>query len=195
VRVKLGGADIVVAQGHEAGGHTGRVGGLALTPQVVDAIAPTPVVAAGGIGDGRGLAAALALGAQGVWVGTAFLATNEANVTPENKQRFIDITEEDTRVTRLFSGKTLRHPVTPLVEDWEASGLKALPMGVQGVLSNHVQLAAKRSGRGDLIYQPAGQIVGMVKEIRPAAEVLEDMVRGAADVITGLQRQQIRVEV
>jgi NAD(P)H-dependent flavin oxidoreductase YrpB (nitropropane dioxygenase family) len=68
-------------------------------------------------------------------------------------------------------------------------------MGVQGVLSNHVQLAAKRSGRGDLIYQPAGQIVGMVKEIRPAAEVLEDMVRGAADVITGLQRQQIRVEV
>jgi NAD(P)H-dependent flavin oxidoreductase YrpB (nitropropane dioxygenase family) len=194
VRVKMGGADVVVAQGHEAGGHTGRIGGLALTPQVVDAIAPTPVVVAGGIGDGRGLAAALALGAQGVWVGTAFLATNEANVTPENKQRFINITEEDTRVTRLFSGKTLRHPVTPLVEDWEGAGLKALPMGVQGVLSNHVQLAAKKSGRGELIYQPAGQIVGMVKEIRPAAAVLEDMVRGAAEVITGLQRQEIRVE-
>ena len=195
VRVKMGGADIVVAQGHEAGGHTGRIGGLALTPQVVDAISPTPVVVAGGIGDGRGLAAALALGAQGVWVGTAFLATNEANVTPENKQRFIEIGEDDTRVTRLFSGKTLRHPNTPLVEDWENAGLKALPMGVQGVVSNHVQQAAKRSGRGELIYQPAGQIVGMVKEIRPAAVVLEEMVRGAAEVITGMQRQEIRVEV
>ena len=195
VRVKNGGADIVVAQGHEAGGHTGRIGGLALTPQVVDAIAPTPVVVAGGIGDGRGLAAALSLGAQGVWVGTAFLATVEANVTPENKQRFIEIGEDDTRVTRLFSGKTLRHPNTPLVEDWENAGLKALPMGVQGVVSNHVQDAARRSGRGELIYQPAGQIVGMVKEIRPASVVLEEMVRGAAEVITGLQRQEIRVEV
>ena len=195
VRVKMSGADAVVAQGHEAGGHTGRIGSLALTPQVVDAIAPTPVIVAGGIGDGRGLAAALALGAQGVWVGTAFLATIEANVTPENKQRFTEIGEDDTRVTRLFSGKTLRHPNTPLVEDWEAAGLKGLPMGVQGVVSNHVQQAARRSGRGELIYQPAGQIVGMVKEIRPAAVVLEDMVRGAAEVITGMQRQQIRVEV
>jgi NAD(P)H-dependent flavin oxidoreductase YrpB (nitropropane dioxygenase family) len=195
VRVKNGGADIVVAQGHEAGGHTGRIGSLALTPQVVDAIAPTPVVVAGGIGDGRGLAAALALGAQGVWVGTAFLATVEANVTPENKQRFTEIGEDDTRVTRLFSGKTLRHPNTPLVEDWEAANLRALPMGVQGVVSNHVQEAARRSGRGELIYQPAGQIVGMVKEIRPAAVVLEEMVRGAAEVITGMQRQEIRAEV
>jgi NAD(P)H-dependent flavin oxidoreductase YrpB (nitropropane dioxygenase family) len=194
VRVKNGGADIVVAQGHEAGGHTGRIGSLALTPQVVDAIAPTPVVVAGGIGDGRGLAAALALGAQGVWVGTAFLATVEANVTPENKQRFTEIGEDDTRVTRLFSGKTLRHPNTPLVEDWEAANLRALPMGVQGVVSNHVQEAARRSGRGELIYQPAGQIVGMVKEIRPAAVVLEEMVRGAAEVITGMQRQEIRAE-
>ncbi len=195
VRVKMSGADIVAAQGHEGGGHTGRVGGFALVPQVVDAIAPTPTVMAGGVGDGRGLAAALALGAQGVWVGTAFLATNEANVTPENKQRFIDITEEDTRITRLFSGKTLRHPLTPLVEEWENSGLTSLPMGPQGIVSNHLQYAVKASGRGELIYQPAGQIVGMVKEIRPAAQVLEEMVRGAAEVITGMQRQEIRVEL
>ncbi len=194
VRVKMSGADIVVAQGHEGGGHTGRIGSFALTPQVVDAIKPTPVVLAGGVGDGRSLAAALALGAQGVWVGTAFLATNEANVTPENKQRFIDITEEDTRVTRLFSGKTLRHPLTPLVEEWETSGLQALPMGQQGVISNHIQDAVKQAGRGELIYQPAGQIVGMVKSIRPAADVLNDMVRGAAEVIEGMQRAEIRVE-
>jgi nitronate monooxygenase len=183
-----------VSQGHEAGGHTGRVGSFALTPQVGDAVTPAPVVLAGGVGDGRGLAAALALGAQGVWAGTAFLATHEANVTPENQERFLRISEEDTRITRLFSGKTLRHPLTPLVEDWEASGLKALPMGVQQAVSNHVQAAARHSGRGELIYQPAGQIVGMVKQIRPASAVLEDMVRGAAEIITGLQRAEIKVE-
>jgi nitronate monooxygenase len=192
-RVKADGADIIVSQGHEAGGHTGRVGSLALTPQIVDGISPTPVVLAGGVGDGRGLAAALALGAQGVWVGTAFLATHEANVTPENQQRFLEISEDDTRITRLFSGKTLRHPRTPLVEDWESTGLPALPMGVQGIVSNHLQRAAKQSGRGDLIYQPAGQIVGMVKEIRPASQVLEEMVQAAAEIIAGLQRSQITV--
>jgi NAD(P)H-dependent flavin oxidoreductase YrpB (nitropropane dioxygenase family) len=194
-RVKDGGADIVVAQGHEAGGHTGRVGTFALTPQVVDAIAPTPVVVAGGVGDGRGIAAALALGAQGVWIGTAFLATNEAHVLPVHKQHFVEMSEEDTRITRLFSGKTLRHPYTTLTDDWERSGLKALPMGVQGTVSNRVQAAARHSGRDDLLYQPAGQIVGMVKQIRPAADVLDEMVRGAIEVIEGLQRQKITISV
>src|SRR5688572_9586347 len=194
-RVKDGGADIVVAQGHEAGGHTGRVGSFALTPQVVDAIAPTPVVVAGGVGDGRGLAAALALGAQGVWVGTAFLATNEAHVLPVHKQHFVEMSEEDTRISRLFSGKTLRHPYTELTDDWERSGLKALPMGVQGTVSNKVQAAARHSGRDDLLYQPAGQIVGLVKQIRPAADVLDEMVRGAIEVIEGLQRQKVTIAV
>ncbi len=195
IRVKDGGADIVVAQGHEAGGHTGRVGSFALTPQVVDAIAPTPVVVAGGVGDGRGLAAALALGAQGVWVGTAFLATNEAHVLPVHKQHFVEMGEEDTRVTRLFSGKTLRHPYTELTDDWERSGLKALPMGVQGTVSNKVQAAARHSGRDDLLYHPAGQIVGLVKQIRPASDVLDEMVRGAIEVIEGLQRQKVTISL
>ena len=194
-RVRDGGADVIVAQGHEAGAHTGRVGTLALTPQVVDAVSPTPVVAAGGIGDGRGLAATLALGAQGVWVGTAFLATNEAHVLPVHKQHFVEMNEEDTRITRLFSGKTLRHPFTALTDDWERSGLKALPMGVQGTVSNKVQTAARHSGREDLLYQPAGQIVGMVKSIRPAADVVDDMVRGAIEVIEGLQRQKVTISI
>jgi NAD(P)H-dependent flavin oxidoreductase YrpB (nitropropane dioxygenase family) len=192
-RVSEGGADIVVAQGHEAGGHTGRVGTFALTPQVVDAISPTPVVVAGGVGDGRGLAAALVLGAQGVWVGTAFLATNEAHVLPVHKQHFVEMDEEDTRITRLFSGKTLRHPYTALTDDWDQSGLKPLPMGVQGIVSDRVQSAARQSGRDDLLYQPAGQIVGMVKQIRPAADVVDDMVRGAIEVIEGLQRQKVTI--
>src|SRR5438477_886494 len=86
-RVDADGVDVIVAQGYEAGGHTGRVGTFALVPQVVDAVAPTPVVLAGGVGDGRAVAAALALGAQAVWVGTAFLATPEANILPEHRLR------------------------------------------------------------------------------------------------------------
>jgi NAD(P)H-dependent flavin oxidoreductase YrpB (nitropropane dioxygenase family) len=93
-RVKEGGADIIVAQGHEAGGHTGRIGTMALVPQVVDAVRPTPVVAAGGIGDGRGLAAALCLGAVGVWVGTAFLVAEESPLDPDLKRRILEATEE-----------------------------------------------------------------------------------------------------
>jgi NAD(P)H-dependent flavin oxidoreductase YrpB (nitropropane dioxygenase family) len=187
------GADIIVAQGHEAGGHTGYVGTFALTPQVVDAVAPKPVVVAGGVGDGRGLAAALALGAQGVWVGTAFLATHEANVLPDHKQRFLAMTDDTTRITRFYTGKTLRHPRNELTEHWEASGLPALPLGTQGRVARRVQDAARDAGRTDVLYQPAGQIVGLVKEIRPARVVLEEMVQGAVDVLSHLSRAPMTV--
>ena len=195
VKVKDDGADIIVAQGHEAGGHTGRIGTFALTPQVVDAVSPTPVVVAGGVGDGRGVAAALALGAQGVWVGTAFLATNEANARAHHKRRLAESSEEDTRITRFFSGKTLRNLNNRLVQQWEASGLRALPMGQQGAIANRVQRAAMASGRDDLLYEPGGQITGLIKEIRPAADVLNDMVREAADILTGLQGQRTTISV
>jgi len=194
-RVAEGGADVVVAQGYEAGGHTGRVGTFALVPQVVDAVAPTPVVAAGGIGDGRGVAAAIALGAQGVWVGTAFLATYEANVLPELKERIVNATEEDTRVTRLYSGKTMRNINNPLIEYWEESGLPALPMGLQGIVSGRVTAAARASGHPELTMNPAGQIAGMIKRVRPAREVLEEMVDGAARVLAELAASRVTVSV
>jgi len=194
-RVADGGADVVVAQGYEAGGHTGRIGTFALVPQVVDAVAPTPVVAAGGVGDGRGVAAAIALGAQGVWVGTAFLATHEANVLPELKQRIVDANEEDTRVTRLYSGKTMRNINNPLIEYWEESGLQALPMGLQGVVSGRVTAAARVSGRPELTMNPAGQISGMLTRIRPAREVLEEMVEGAIRVLSELSSSRVTVSV
>jgi len=98
-RMKDAGVDIVIAQGHEAGGHTGRIGTLALVPQVVDAVDPIPVVAAGGIGDGRGLAASLALGAVGVWTGTAFIATEEADEYDFQKQKIVGATEAATTAT------------------------------------------------------------------------------------------------
>lgn len=194
-RVADGGADVVVAQGYEAGGHTGRIGTFALTPQVVDAIAPTPVVVAGGVGDGRGVAAALALGAQGVWVGTAFLATPEANLLPELKQRIVDANEEDTRVTRLYSGKTMRNINNPLIEYWEESGLQALPMGLQGVVSGRVTQAARASGRPDLTMNPAGQISGMVRRVRPASQVLDEMVEGAVRVLAELATARVTISM
>ena len=183
-RVAEGGADIVVAQGTEAGGHTGRVGTLALVPQVVDAVAPVPVVAAGGIADGRGLAAALALGAHGVWCGTVFLATREANIYDWQKERIVNATEEDTAVTRLYSGKTMRNITNPLIQAWEALNIKALPMGLQGLLISDLVAGIREAGKDELLMNAAGQAAGLIRELRPAAEVLQDIVDGAARVLT-----------
>lgn len=184
LRVHEGGADIVVAQGHEAGGHTGRIGTMALLPQVLDAVSPTPVVAAGGIGDGRGLAAALAMGCVGVWCGTAFIPTQEANLDEFRKRRILAARDEDTRVTRLYSGKTMRNITNELIEAWEDSGEQALPMGLQGLLIADIAEAAKQGERQDLLMNAAGQISGLLNDIRPAAEVLEEMVREAVEVFT-----------
>ncbi|WP_322797330.1 nitronate monooxygenase family protein [Tepidiforma sp.] len=182
-RVAAAGVDIVVAQGTEAGGHTGRVATMALVPQVVDAVAPTPVVAAGGIADGRGIVAALALGAIGVWCGTAFLVAEEANQPDLQKQRILAATEEDTRVTRLYSGKTMRNITNPLIEAWEAAGIPALPMGLQGLLVQDLVYSLRKAGREDLLMNAAGQVSGMLNRIRPAAEILHDMVAQAAEVL------------
>ena len=189
-RVNGDGVDVVVAQGHEAGGHTGRVGTFALVPQVIDAVSPTPVVLAGGVGSGRHVAAALALGAQAVWVGTAFLATNEANITAEHRQHLLASSEEDTRVSRLYSGKTARAFVNPVIESWEASGLKALPMGAQGLVSGRINAAVRVSHREDLNMHLGGQIAGMLTQIRPAHVVLEEMVREAVEVLGEMQAQR-----
>jgi nitronate monooxygenase len=183
-RVAEGGADIVVAQGTEAGGHTGRIGTMALVPQVVDAVNPTPVVAAGGIADGRGLAAALALGAQGVWCGTAFLATREANIYDWQKDRIVNATEEDTAVTRLYSGKTMRNITNPLIQAWESLNVKALPMGLQGLLIADLVTGIRQAGKDELLMNAAGQAAGLISTLRPAAEVLQDMVDGAVQVLS-----------
>jgi nitronate monooxygenase len=181
-RVAAGGADVVVAQGTEAGGHTGRVATMALVPQVVDAVAPKMVVAAGGIGDGRGLAAALALGAVGVWCGTAFLVAEEANQPDVQKERILAATDEDTRISKLYSGKTMRNITNPLIEAWDASGLQALPMGLQGILVADLMYSLRKGGRQDLLMNAAGQVSGLLTRSRPAAEILQDMVAGAADI-------------
>jgi NAD(P)H-dependent flavin oxidoreductase YrpB (nitropropane dioxygenase family) len=149
----------------------------------VVAVAPTPVIAAGGIADGRGIAASLALGAVGVWCGTAFLVAKEANQPPMQQQRIIAATEEDTRVTRLYSGKTMRNITNPLIEAWDASGIQALPMGLQGLLIQDLVYSVRKAGREDLLMNAAGQISGLLHEVQPAADILHDMVAGAADIL------------
>jgi NAD(P)H-dependent flavin oxidoreductase YrpB (nitropropane dioxygenase family) len=183
-RVARDGVDVIVAQGTEAGGHTGKIATLALLPQVIDAVDPIPVVAAGGVADGRALAAVLAMGAIGAWCGTAFLVADEANQPALQKQRILDAAAEDTVVTRLYSGKTMRNITNPLIEAWEESGIQALPMGLQGLLVRDLLYSVRQAGREDLLMNAAGQTAGLMHEIRPARVILQDIVTKAAEVLT-----------
>jgi NAD(P)H-dependent flavin oxidoreductase YrpB (nitropropane dioxygenase family) len=182
------GVDVVVAQGHEAGGHTGRIATFPLVPQVVDAIRPTPVLAAGGIADGRGVAAALALGAMGVWVGTAFLVAEECDWPEESKKQILRGRADDFVVSRSFTGKTARQYRNAIVEAWEKSGLDPLPMPLQGLLMADLVEAAWRTGRSELYFNPAGQIGGMLTETRPAARIMADLVEGAVETLERVHR-------
>ena len=186
-RLADAGVDVVVAQGHEAGGHTGRIGTLTLVPQVVDAVGDRVLVAAaGGIGDGRGLAAALALGACGAWMGTRFLATPEAGIPDAWKQKILAMTEEDTRVTRSFTGKTARAINNPWIEAWEQAELEPLPMPLQSILIQGVMGRAGARGNTDALFMPSGQVGGMIREVKPAAEVLREVVAEAEEVVERL---------
>jgi nitronate monooxygenase len=183
-RMAESGIDLLVAQGHEGGGHTGRIGTMALLPQAIDAAAPVPVLAAGGIGDGRGLAASLAMGCIGVWVGTRFLATNEGGALDVNKQRIIKSTDEDTRVSTAYTGKTLRASLNEYHKLWETSGLDPLPFPTQVVLSSALLWSFLEAGKMDFVGGLAGQVSGLIHEIKPARQVLEEMVEEAVDILT-----------
>ncbi|MBW1989107.1 MAG: nitronate monooxygenase [Deltaproteobacteria bacterium] len=192
-RIAAGGADYVVAQGHEGGGHTGRVGTMALIPQAIDAAAPTPVLGAGGIGDGRGVAACLAMGCAGVWVGTRFLATIEGGASDICKRRILESTDEDTRVSRLYTGKTSRANVSRFHELWDASGLEALPFPLQVLLSSALLDCFVRGGKEEYVGGFAGQISGLIHDIKPAGEVLMDMVTQTVDILKNRLPRDVEV--
>ncbi len=178
------GVDIVIAQGTEAGGHTGRVATLPLVPQVVDAISPTPVLAAGGIVDGRGLVASLALGAAGVWCGTAFLATPEAMSHAENKRQLVAAGENDTTVTKTFTGKTARCISNPIQRQYEKENGPILPFPVQVLAaSDLLQYMNEEDDSLKHYWTFAGQGCGMVNELRPAAAVLKSMIEDATRIL------------
>jgi len=183
-RVARSGVDFIAAQGHEGGGHTGRVGTMALLPQAIDAAAPVPVLAAGGIGDGRGLAAALAMGCIGVWVGTRFLATDEGGAMDLCKQKILTSTDEDTRVSKLYTGKTSRANYTKYHDLWDASGLEALEFPFQVILSSALLGGFVKAGLDDHVGGFAGQVSGLIHEIKPARMVVEDMVEEAVEIFT-----------
>jgi nitronate monooxygenase len=183
-RMAQSGIDLLVAQGHEGGGHTGRIGTMALLPAAIDAAAPVPVLAAGGIGDGRGLAAALAMGCVGVWVGTRFLTTVEGGALPVNKQRILDSTDEDTRVSTAYTGKTLRASYNKFHDLWAESKLDPLPFPMQTLISSHLLAAFIEANKNDYVGGLAGQISGIIREIKPARQVLEEMVEEAVDILT-----------
>ena len=180
------GADIVAAQGTEAGGHTGEVGALALIPQVVDAV-KVPVVAAGGMADGRGLVAALALGAEGAIFGTRFIATPEAQAAPGYRDALVRSNEADTMRTRAYTGKPARTIKTPYAEEWETRAGEIKPFPFQAMTSIQNQ-AMDYPGLGESFdpartFMPAGQGVGLIHEIKPAAEIVRDIVAEAEAVI------------
>jgi len=185
IRHEADGADFVVAQGAEAGGHVGRIGTLTLLPQVVDAVG-IPVLAAGGISDGRGLAASLALGATAAWIGTAFLLATECAIPEAHKQQILAGRSEDFPVNSIFSGLPMRAYRNALIYAWEAAGLPLLPAPYQKVLMDDFNAAAAAAGRWDLHSNPAGEGAGLLTAIRPAAEIVSDMVDGARRALSRL---------
>ncbi|MGH1488699.1 MAG: NAD(P)H-dependent flavin oxidoreductase [Acidimicrobiales bacterium] len=174
------GADVVIAQGTEGGGHTGHVGTMALLPQVLDAI-DVPVVAAGGIGDGRGLAAALVMGCEGVWVGTRFLATVEAGIAGWQKAGIVAAADQSPVISRAYTGKRFRMLPNRWTEAWEAADVDPLPMPLQPVLAGRTMgpLATDRGGQEGISMNGAGNIAGLIGEVMPAADVVAMMVEEA----------------
>jgi enoyl-[acyl-carrier protein] reductase II len=183
------GVDVVIAQGHEAGGHTGRIAGLVLVPAVVDALAPKPVLAAGGIADGRGLVAALALGAAGVWIGTRFIATPESYCHDNYKKKVVDIDEEGTVVTRAATGKPCRLIKNAFTRSWERREQEIQPFPIQAArVGRAAGIVGREEGDIDNGNTPCGQSAGLIHGVRGAAEVVEAMVAEAKAVLAKLAR-------
>jgi NAD(P)H-dependent flavin oxidoreductase YrpB (nitropropane dioxygenase family) len=181
-RQRAAGVDLVIAQGSEAGGHTGEIGTMVLVPQVVDAVTPTPVLAAGGIADGRQIAAALALGAQGVWCGSVWLTTEEAETHPIVKEKFLAATSADTLRSRSKTGKPARQLRSAWTDEWsDPANPDPLTMPLQLILVGEAEqriarTAASNEGSRRLINYFVGQAVGMMNESKPATTVVFDLV-------------------
>lgn len=186
------GVDIVVAQGYEAGGHTGKIANFALIPQVVDAVAPVPVIAAGAISDGRGVVAALALGAVGVWVGTAFLVADECGIADAMKAQILDGRAQDFDIQRIYTGKTMRCYRNELVDAWGKSGLEPLPMPYQKILADDFNESVAKAGSWDLHSNPAGQGAGALRSQRPAKLIFDELVEGTVRALAQVT-ERVRV--
>ncbi len=186
------GVDLVVAQGYEAGGHTGEISTMVLVPEVVDAVDPVPVLAAGGIANGRQVTAALALGAQGVWTGSVWLTTEEAETHPVVKEKFLKASSRDTIRCRSLTGKPARQLRSAWTEAWnDDASPDPLPMPLQPRLTLEAQAriartAHKNPGAEDLINYFVGQVVGSLNQVKSVRSVVEELVQEYADTMERL---------
>ncbi len=188
------GCDFVVAQGTEGGGHTGTVATMALVPQVVDAVGDqVPVVAAGGLFDGRGLAASIALGADGVWMGTRFIATPEAHAPNAYKDTLTRIAEDETVISRAYTGKTCRVVRTEWTDHFEKNPDELKKFPEQAFASaqagaNHMGYPPETDVDVKKEFMPCGQGVGAIHELTPAGDLVRQIVREAEMVIDAMSR-------
>lgn len=187
---KEGGIDIVVAQGYEAGGHTGEIASMVLTPEVVDAVDPLPVLAAGGIGSGRQVAAALALGAQGVWLGSLWLTCTEAEMSsPAVTAKLLAAGSGDTVRSRALTGKPARQLRTEWTDAWDdPNGPGTLPMPLQGLLVAEALTRIQKYEVEPLLGTPVGQIVGRMNSERSVQAVFDDLTRGFEQAVDRVNR-------
>lgn len=197
VKAEQAGCDAVICQGGEGGGHTGLVGTLPLVAQAVEAV-KIPVVAAGGISDGRGLAAALALGAQGVWIGTRFIASTEAHAGQAYRDAVVAAEDVDTVRTRCYSGKPMRVMKNPYVEDWETRPQEIQPFPMQAMHSSKAGVMGGIGGQvegldPDRSCFAMGQSAGGIHDIKPAAQIVAEMVAEAEAAIDRMARLRSRV--
>jgi NAD(P)H-dependent flavin oxidoreductase YrpB (nitropropane dioxygenase family) len=184
------GVDLIIAQGTEGGGHTGEIATMVLIPQVVDAVAPTPVLAAGGIASGRQMAAALALGAEGVWCGSVWLTTHEAETSPAIREKFLAASSSDTRRSRSLTGKPARMLRSAWTDAWEEPDApQPLPMPLQSILVADSQRRIHRvahkaeSPARPLVTYFVGQVVGQMNVAMSARDVVRGMVAECLDTM------------
>ncbi len=178
-RLEASGVDVIIAQGHEAGGHTGRVGTMALVPQVVDAVR-VPVLAAGGLADGRGLLAALALGADGVWMGSRFVASVEAFAHANYKNKIVEIDEEGTTITRCHSGKPCRLIRNKFTDSWVGREAEIEPFPLQSMkVGFPLAEKARYEGKIEEGGLACGQSAGLINSIKSAGQIVRDVMAEA----------------
>ncbi len=189
---KAAGVDIVIAQGSEGGGHSGEIGSIVLWPQMVDALAPTPVLAAGGVGNGRQIAAAMALGCAGVWTGSLWLTVTEADAEPAQKEDLLRATSEDTVRSRSWTGKPCRMVKNDWTEAWEApENPKPLGMPLQGLVSyDAIRRTHRYAGVAEtqkVLFNPCGQVIGQIKQIESSKDVVFRLLTEYAEAVERLE--------